>query len=96
MTRPELRGLTARELVRALERDGFRWITTVGSHRVYASPNGRQVVVAFHSSGSTFPAGTLHAMLKQTGWIDKDLVRLGLRRQRGLRDHRTDAAPPSP
>ncbi|MFA4955291.1 MAG: type II toxin-antitoxin system HicA family toxin [Patescibacteria group bacterium] len=85
MTLPELRGLTAREMARALERDGFRLITTVGSHRVFAHTDGRKVVVAFHAAGATFASGTLHAMLKRTGWEVSDLIRLGLVRRRAIR-----------
>lgn len=87
MTMPELRGLSARELVRALQRDGFRLVTTVGSHRVYVHTNGRKVVVAFHSPGTTFAPGTLHAMLRRIGWEDSELVRLGLVRRRSSRPH---------
>lgn len=78
MTRPELRGLTARELIRALEADGFVWRGGRGSHRVYRSVDGRRVVVAFHRPSATFPSGTLGVMLKATGWGGDDLRRLGL------------------
>ena len=78
MTRPELRGLQARELVLALEQDGFAWTGGRGSHRVYRHPDGRRVVVAYHRPGSTFPQGTLSAMLAATGWAPDDLRRLGL------------------
>ncbi len=85
MTLPELRGITPRELVGALERDGFRLVTIVGSHHVFVGAAGRKVVVAFHSRGATFPPGTLHAILKRTGWEMTDLVRLGLLRRRSER-----------
>jgi predicted RNA binding protein YcfA (HicA-like mRNA interferase family) len=70
--------VTARELVRALEADGFRWKGGKGSHRVYRHDDGRRVVVAFHRPGATFPLGTLNAMIHGAGWTEEDLHRLGL------------------
>ncbi|MEB2311804.1 MAG: type II toxin-antitoxin system HicA family toxin [Polyangiaceae bacterium] len=78
MTRPELRGLTTRELVAALEADGFAWTGGKGSHRVYRHADGRRVVVAYHRPGATFPPGTLGATIAATRWTGADLRRLGL------------------
>ena len=72
------RGLTARQLVRALQADGFQLARTRGSHRIYRHPDGRRVVVAYHALSDTFPIGTLKAMLADIGWTDSDLRRLGL------------------
>jgi predicted RNA binding protein YcfA (HicA-like mRNA interferase family) len=83
MTLPELRGITARELIRALEADGFFLARANGSHHLYRRRDRRRVLVAHHALGDTFPSGTLHAMLNQTGWTEDDLVCLGLRRRRG-------------
>ncbi len=78
MTRPELRGIQAREFVAALETDGFVWTGGKGSHRVYRHADGRRVLAAFHRPGATFPPGTLHEMLSGTRWTGNDLRRLGL------------------
>lgn len=78
MTRPELRGLTAREFIRAIEVDGFSWTGGKGSHRVYRHADGRRVVVAYHRPGSTFPPATLATMLAAARWTGEDLRRLGL------------------
>lgn len=78
MTRPELRGLTAREFIRALETDGFAWTGGKGSHRVYRHTDGRRVIVAYHRPGGTFPPGTLGTMFSATRWTGEDLRRLGL------------------
>lgn len=75
---PELRAVTAQQLTRALEGDGFRWVRSAGSHRVYRHADGRRVVVAYHRPGATFPPKTLLAMLCGTGWTDDDLRRLKL------------------
>lgn len=78
MTPHDLRGLTARELVSALERDGFVLRRTHGSHRVYWRPDGRRVIVAMHAPGATFPAKTLSSIIQSAGWSDSDLERLEL------------------
>lgn len=78
MTPHELRGRTARELVSALERDGFVLRRTHGSHRVYRRSDGRRVIIAMHSPGATFPAKTLSSIVQSAGWSESDLRRLDL------------------
>jgi predicted RNA binding protein YcfA (HicA-like mRNA interferase family) len=78
MTRGELRGLTARELISALERDGFVLRRTHGSHRVYRHPDSRRVIIAMHAPGDTFPSKTLASILEPTRWSEADLMRLNL------------------
>jgi predicted RNA binding protein YcfA (HicA-like mRNA interferase family) len=75
---PVPRGLLARQLVRALEADGFVLQRVRGSHRIYRHPDGRRVVLAYHSLNDSFPIGTLRAMIRDAGWADADLERLGL------------------
>ena len=75
---PQIRGLTARDLVATLEVDGFRWTRSRGSHRVYRHADGRRVIVAYHRPGGTFPPKTLASMIRGAGWNDDDLRRLGL------------------
>jgi predicted RNA binding protein YcfA (HicA-like mRNA interferase family) len=74
----ELRGLSARELVSALERDEFVLRRTSGSHRVYRHRDGRRVIVAMHAPGDTFPAKTLASIIEGAHWSDADWIRLGL------------------
>jgi len=74
-----LRGLTAREFVGALERDGFEFRRQVGSHQRYHHTDGRRATVAFHHPGDTFPLKTLKSMIeRQAKWTESDLHRLGL------------------
>jgi predicted RNA binding protein YcfA (HicA-like mRNA interferase family) len=40
------RGLSARQLIRALHQDGFELSRTRGSHRLYRHPDGRRRAVA--------------------------------------------------
>jgi predicted RNA binding protein YcfA (HicA-like mRNA interferase family) len=76
-----LRSLTARELIPALQRDGFFFVRQTGSHRRYAHTDGRRVTVAPHGGGDTFTVKTLKSILEtQANWTASDLVRLGLLR----------------
>jgi predicted RNA binding protein YcfA (HicA-like mRNA interferase family) len=76
-----LRSLNARELIAALNRDGFSFVRQVGSHQRYAHPDGRRVTVAPHGSGDTFTIKTLKSMLEtQAKWTTDDLLRLRLLR----------------
>ena len=49
-----LRSLTARQLVAALQRDGFIPARQRGSHHRYEHPDGRKVTVPFPSPGDPF------------------------------------------
>ena len=76
-----LRGVTTREVIRALGQDGFLLRRQTGSHRIYRHPDGRKVTVSFHHSGQTFRIGTLRRMIQdQARWTAADLRRLGLLR----------------
>ncbi|MGH7905537.1 MAG: type II toxin-antitoxin system HicA family toxin [Candidatus Binataceae bacterium] len=56
-----------RELIRLLERDGWRCVRTKGSHRIFkhAGKTGL-IVVAFHE-GVDVPKGTVRSILKEAG-----------------------------
>ncbi len=72
------REASARQFVRALQADGFVLQRVRGSHRIFRHADSRRVVVAYHQLGDTFPVGTLRAMIRDVGWQDEDLRRLGL------------------
>lgn len=72
------RGISARRLIQALHQDGFTLKRTKGSHRIYRHPDGRRVVVAYHKLSDTFPIRTLSAMIKDAGWDEDILDKLGL------------------
>ena len=74
-----LRSVTARELTRALRRDGFEMERQTGSHQQYYRQDGRRVTVSSHRSGDTFSVRLLRSMIElQARWTDSDLRRLGL------------------
>lgn len=74
-----LRSLRARELIAALERDGFSLVRQTGSHQRYRHADGRRVTVAPHGRGDTFTIKTLKSIIEvQARWTEDDLNRLGL------------------
>jgi len=74
-----LRNVTAREIISALNRDGFVWDRGDGSHQIYYNPDGRRVTVNMHGRGSTFTRKTLRSMIEQEArWTEEDLRRLKL------------------
>ena len=72
-----LRSLTARQLTRALLRDGFLLVRQRVSHQRYSHPDGRRVTVPLTRTGATFAQGTLRSIIeKQARWTPADLGRL--------------------
>lgn len=73
-----LRNISARELVGALERDGFSYRKSRGSGRVYRHTDRRRVVVHYHRHSDRFTPGTLSQMVQAARWTEGDARRLGL------------------
>ncbi len=74
-----LRSLTAREIINALQRDGFSLRNQSGSHQRYQHPDGRRVTVSFHRPADTFRPKTLRSVIEgQARWSENDLRRLKL------------------
>ena len=62
--------LKVREVIRKIERAGWRLVRTSGDHRVFRSPDGRITVVSGRLGDDVRP-GTYNAILRQTG-IEED------------------------
>jgi predicted RNA binding protein YcfA (HicA-like mRNA interferase family) len=64
--------MTPREIIRALERVGFRMIRISGSHQSYHHPlTKRTVVIALHSK--ELKRGMMYGILKQAGVTIDDI-----------------------
>ena len=75
----QLRGLTARRLVTALQRDGFTLARRKGATRFFKHPDGRCVTIHLHSPGQILPIGTLQEIIEnEARWTEDDLRRLRL------------------
>ncbi|MBI5488921.1 MAG: type II toxin-antitoxin system HicA family toxin [Deltaproteobacteria bacterium] len=64
--------LTARRLVRAIQRAGFVEVRRSGSHRVLRHPDGRWLVFAFHDSDRIGPK-MLARVARRAGLTIEDL-----------------------
>lgn len=73
-----LRGIAARDLVNALEREGFLLKRIRGSHRIYHHPDGRRVVLAYHKLSDTLPIGTLKSIFVSAKRTEIEFQRLRL------------------
>lgn len=74
----DLKNTPVRDLIHALEQDGFEYRRRKGSQRVYRHADGRRVVLHYHHAKDTLPPGTLKSFLDGTNWTQEDLKRLGL------------------
>ncbi len=73
------RGVPARDIIHALETDGFVHIRTRGSHRRFRHPDGRAATVSCHKESDVIPIGTLRSIVVlQARWTEDDLRRLNL------------------
>jgi len=59
--------VTSQEIIRRLEKDGWRLVRTKGSHRQYKHPERSGLVTVPHPK-KDLPKGTLRAIEKQAGW----------------------------
>jgi len=60
---PRLPRVTAAQIVRVLEKQGFRLTRQSGSHRIYKNEAGKRVTVPFHS-GKTLHPKVLRSILR--------------------------------
>lgn len=87
----QLRSLTAKDFIRALERDGWSEEERRGATRAFikdGKANGQQsdrrrIVIHYHPR-KTFQKKLLRKLIQDTGWTPADLVRLKLIRKRAL------------
>ncbi|HAF71332.1 TPA: addiction module toxin, HicA family [Candidatus Acetothermia bacterium] len=73
----QLKSITADELIRGLEKDGWIRTDTVGAMMVYRHPDGRCVSIHYHPR-KTYGPKLLKSLLADIGWSEDDLRRLRL------------------
>ena len=56
-----------RDAIRLVERDGWRWVRTRGSHRQYHHPSRPGTVTIAGRPGTDIPVGTWNNIMKQAG-----------------------------
>lgn len=67
--------VTAQELIRALERDGFRKVRQSGSHQIFRNASGMRVTVPYHA-GKTLHLKLFKSILRDAGWTIEMFNRL--------------------
>ena len=72
----QLKNITPKEVISALERDGWVKDVTRGATRAYYK-EGQRVVIHYHPK-KTYGPGILKGILGDIGWSEKDLSRLKL------------------
>ena len=74
-----LRNIPVREILRALEHDGFtlRRSTRTGGH-VYSHPDGRTVPIHYHTGRTALSRKTLASVIRAARWTEDDIRRLEL------------------
>lgn len=72
----QLKNITAAELIRALERDGWQLRKSKGSRRIYRK--GKRTVAIHYHPRKTFGPRMLRSLLNDIGWDEEDLRRLKL------------------
>jgi predicted RNA binding protein YcfA (HicA-like mRNA interferase family) len=72
-----LPSVTAREIMRALERAGFQQVRSKGSHRVFQHrDNPKRRTMVADRGARDIPPGTLRAIIRQTGLTVEEFVDL--------------------
>ena len=57
---------TPKEMIKLLEKNGFEYVSSNGSHRKYHNPNnGKTVIIPYHNKA--LKIGTENSILKQAG-----------------------------
>src|SRR5207253_3723712 len=87
------RNTVVREIIRALERDGFSLKReTASGARIYAHSDGRITVVHYHHGGDTLTRKTLRSILEAVKWTEDDIKHLGLFKLMGYEAKKTEHA----
>jgi predicted RNA binding protein YcfA (HicA-like mRNA interferase family) len=73
----QLKNLTADEIIRGLNRDGWALDETSGAIRVYRHSDGRRVSIHYHPQ-KTYGPKLLKSLLQDIGWSETEMRRLKL------------------
>jgi len=69
---PKLPRLTARQIIRVLEKAGFSLARQSGSHMIYRNASGKRVTVPFHASKILHPK-VLKSIMRDADLTPEDL-----------------------
>lgn len=72
---PQLPRITAAQVVRVLEKQGFTLVRQSGSHKIYKNSEGKRVTVPFHA-GKTLHPKLLSSILDDAGLTVEQFIAL--------------------
>ncbi len=61
-------GPKVRDVIKRLEKDGWRLDRQLGSHRQFKHPTREGLVTIAGAPGTNIPIGTYKSIMKQAGW----------------------------
>jgi predicted RNA binding protein YcfA (HicA-like mRNA interferase family) len=68
----QLKNITAKELISALDKAKWTRDVTIGAEQIFRSPDGRRVSIHVHP-GKTFGPNLLKSLLADIGWSEKKM-----------------------
>lgn len=71
---PKIPRLTAKQIIRFMEKNGFVLTRQSGSHKIYKSLNGKRVTVPYHTGEILHPK-LVKSILNDAGWTVEDFTR---------------------
>ena|SRR5271157_1428378 len=74
----QLKNLSADDLIRALEQDGWEADACNGAHIPYLHPITRQRITIHYHPQKTYGPKLLQGLLSDIGWTEEDMQRLGM------------------
>ena len=74
----QLKNKTAKQLIDALEKDGWERQIKSGAIQSYKNTNSNQIVTIHYHPNKTYGAKLLKKLIENTGWSEEDLRRLKL------------------
>lgn len=73
----QIKNITAEQLIKALEKDGWKKDESRGAVLVYRHSDRRRITVHYHPK-KTYGPNLLKSLLSDIGWNEQDFVRLKL------------------
>ena len=68
----------AKQLIKALKKDGFTQDTELRTERIYRHPDGRKVSIHYHTGSETYGASLLQSLFEDIEWTENKMIELKL------------------
>jgi len=78
----QIKNITSKELIAALQKDGWIQDFTKSAILVFRHPTGKRVTIHYHPN-KTYGEDLLKGLIRDIGWTDEDCKRLKLAKKIG-------------